>query len=119
MASQVTVEQSSFKEDPLGRGVLSALLDAKHIIVICGTIHQWTPFRHSQTLTQCDVLYYIGAGISVAAGIPDFRSSCSAPGLPEMQKKKLKDMFHASVLSVSGRKNGPPKYDTLTEMLLP
>lgn len=43
----------------------------------------------------------IGAGISVAAGIPDFRSKGKLPTLPEMQKKKLRDMFDVSVLSVS------------------
>jgi len=40
-----------------------------------------------------------GAGISVAAGIPDFRSNKSIPGFPDM-KKKLTEIFQTYMLSV-------------------
>ncbi|KAI9452032.1 DHS-like NAD/FAD-binding domain-containing protein, partial [Boletus coccyginus] len=43
----------------------------------------------------------VGAGISVAAGIPDFRSKQEIPGVPELAQRKLKDMFRLSMISAS------------------
>ncbi|KAH7902953.1 DHS-like NAD/FAD-binding domain-containing protein, partial [Hygrophoropsis aurantiaca] len=45
-----------------------------------------------------------GAGISVAAGIPDFRSKQKIPGIPQLGKKKLKDMFQLSMLTQESQK---------------
>ncbi|KAN0101317.1 DHS-like NAD/FAD-binding domain containing protein, partial [Tylopilus felleus] len=41
----------------------------------------------------------VGAGISVAAGIPDFRSKQKIPGIPELSQRKLKDMFQLSMIT--------------------
>ncbi|KAF8134213.1 DHS-like NAD/FAD-binding domain-containing protein [Boletus edulis] len=45
-----------------------------------------------------DAVAYVGAGISVAAGIPDFRSKQVIPGIPELAQRKLKDMFQLSMI---------------------
>lgn len=45
--------------------------------------------------------FCIGAGISVAAGIPDFRSKQNIFGVPELGQRKLKDMFQLSMIMVS------------------
>lgn len=37
----------------------------------------------------------------MAAGIPDFRSNQKIPGVPELAKRKLKDMFQLSMITVS------------------
>lgn len=42
-----------------------------------------------------------GAGTSIAAGIPDFRSKQNIPGVPELAQRKLKDMFQLSMVMAS------------------
>jgi hypothetical protein len=81
--------------------VIKTILKAKRIVVICGE-HKFTAaFVQSNPNTQL-----IGAGISVKAGIPDFRSS---EGLfhslkrdnPKDALSSGKDLFDASVFNVS------------------
>ena len=47
------------------------------------------------------IMTRVGAGISVAAGIPDFRSKQEIPGVPELARRKLKDMFRLSMITAS------------------
>ncbi|KAF9226124.1 DHS-like NAD/FAD-binding domain-containing protein, partial [Gyrodon lividus] len=48
-----------------------------------------------------------GAGISVAAGIPDFRSKQNVPGFPELGKKMMKEMFQLSMITASDMSQRP------------
>lgn len=51
-------------------------------------------------MLKYDIFLFSGAGISVTAGIPDFRSRQPVPGLPHMPHRKLKEMFDSTHLSV-------------------
>jgi NAD-dependent SIR2 family protein deacetylase len=51
--------------------------------------------------TNGRVYFHVGAGISVDAGIPDFRSKKKIPGVPELGQRKLKEMFELSMIRVS------------------
>ena len=83
--------------------LIKSILNAKRIVVICG---KW--FTLLLVIAPLANLngYKIGAGISVEAGIPDFRS---ADGLfhrlkqehPTHGLKSGKDLFDASVFNVS------------------
>lgn len=56
----------------------------------------------AESTTYSTLLFsFAGAGISVASGIPDFRSKQEIPGVPELAKMKLKDMFHHSMIMAS------------------
>lgn len=50
--------------------------------------------------TDGNIDLYVGAGISVEAGIPDFRSKQKIPGVPELGHRKLKEMFQLSMITV-------------------
>ena len=90
--------------------VIKTILKAKHIAVVCGE-----PSRDRVAVVRCvfwvdlsssclDAWRVLGAGISVQAGIPDFRSSS---GLFQSLKKDNpslssgRDLFDASVFKVS------------------
>lgn len=83
--------------------VLKAIMKAKRIVVVCGAPIE-TP-RHDLMRLKTGV-YFVGAGISVQAGIPDFRSP---EGLFQTLKRDNpresltsgKDLFDASVFNVS------------------
>lgn len=80
--------------------VIQAIMKAKRIVVICGPSIQ--SLHHLSHL----IFLFTGAGISVQAGIPDFRSS---DGLfktikrdnPRETMSSGKDLFDASVFNVS------------------
>jgi NAD-dependent histone deacetylase SIR2 len=91
--------------DPNGQvsKVIKAIIKAKRIVVVCGK-HLQLPFpleNRPDMFISCK-----GAGISVQAGIPDFRSP---EGLFQSLKRDKprdslasgKDLFDASVFSVS------------------
>lgn len=80
--------------------VIKSIMKAKRMVVMCGTC---SSSRERKTLNR---LALLGAGISVQAGIPDFRSS---EGLfktlkrdnPREMLASGKDLFDASVFNVS------------------
>ena len=91
--------------DPVShmKRVIKAVLKARRIAVVCGESRRWSTFPRDADGLRAVV---IGAGISVNAGIPDFRSS---EGLFQSLKKDHptlssgKDLFDASVFNVSPR----------------
>ncbi|KAH7917914.1 DHS-like NAD/FAD-binding domain-containing protein, partial [Leucogyrophana mollusca] len=90
------INKCSFtKEDPHTQSLISAILNAKGIVLICG---KSKTLASKTSYTYPDPVTCVGAGISVAAGIPDFRSKQQIPGVPESAKKKLKDMFQLSMI---------------------
>ncbi len=84
--------------DPVGHvnRVIKAILKARRIVVVCGEQHLFPPGRI--------LMDGVGAGISVQAGIPDFRSS---EGLFQSLKRDNPtltsgiDLFDASIFRVS------------------
>lgn len=103
--------------------VIKAILKAKHIAVVCGEHLKTTQRRTPHFRVEYSCLHawrVLGAGISVQAGIPDFRSS---NGLFQTLKKDNpslssgRDLFDASVFKVSeeplggdSRKASPPGF---------
>jgi NAD-dependent histone deacetylase SIR2 len=91
--------------DPIAQinRVIKAILKAKRIVIVCGAIY---PPSHHFERGISSLHCYTGAGISVQAGIPDFRSS---EGLFQTLKRDNprealssgKDLFDASVFNVS------------------
>lgn len=80
--------------------VIKTILKAKRIVVVCGK-----SISAKELALGSLLVLYSGAGISVQAGIPDFRSS---EGLFQSLKKDNrdtiasgKDLFDASVFNVS------------------
>lgn len=84
--------------------VIRAIMKAKRIVVVCG---RSTRYLVLDSTCEFNCLVLEGAGISVQAGIPDFRSS---EGLFQSLKRDNpreslasgKDLFDASVFNVSG-----------------
>ena len=79
--------------------VVKAILKAKRIAILCG--------KYSPLLSEFDsYLFYPrkGAGISVQAGIPDFRSETGLFQTLKRENSSLssgRDLFDASVFNVS------------------
>lgn len=86
------------KKDAQVLSLKSAILNARGIVFICGK-HDTKASKPSVACTDPDPR--VGAGISVAAGIPDFRSKQKIPGVPELAQRHLKDMFSLSMITVS------------------
>lgn len=87
-------------EDTDMQSLLSVVLNAKGIVFICGKHPNLTKPGRASSMYP-DPVDCIGAGISVAAGIPDFRSKQKIPGIPELATRKLKDMFQLSMIMAS------------------
>lgn len=84
-------------EDTL-RQVVTRLRTAKRIVVVSGESYPFDLFLNSIVLTYACA---VGAGVSTAAAIPDFRS---ASGLFSGKTKgghSVKDLFHVRCLAVS------------------
>ena len=84
----------------LTSAVVQQILKAKNIVVICGT----PPFSFNHFPTKYLPNFYLGAGISVAAGIPCFRGHggiFETKAVLELSKADIISAFSFSSLSVS------------------
>jgi NAD-dependent SIR2 family protein deacetylase len=73
------------------RDVINQIQTAKRIVVVCGLFF----------LVNHDLELMIGAGISTATGIPDFRSASGLFSSGEKGKGHAQDLFHVRSLTVS------------------
>jgi hypothetical protein len=77
--------------------VIDELTKAKKIVVICGILH-------STLITSYSIYQHLGAGISVAAGIPSFRGAhglySAKTFLPSSPQVNVVDLFSYQKLQV-------------------
>lgn len=81
--------------------VISAICHAKRVVVVCGTCRA----RGIAIWTDMLMASRTGAGVSVGAGIPDFRSSNGLFNTVKRNNSSAgltsgKDLFHARVFEV-------------------
>ena len=85
--------QLGFKPSSDVESMIGAILNAKAIVVICGML-QWP-----LVCIVCSVTIHIGAGISIAAGIPSFRGSGGIYN-DDVEGNKTEELFHMHALQV-------------------